>query len=187
MRSMSEVQLDRVALEAAWMKANEALRGHAPELGPISRTAMMQVVVQAAIPAYLAALASPPKAGDPVAWRVKDFVDGWIYYTDEAHARRVARHMSGALVEPLYATSEPRGDGVRVKPLSLENFAADFNAAMERTGVTVRGLANELGVDKSAISRVRAGKQVTQSNFISMLNWLNSLEAALNHGATNAR
>lgn len=39
-----------------------------------------------------------------VAWRVKDFADGWIYYSDdEAHARKVADEMGGALVEALYA------------------------------------------------------------------------------------
>lgn len=42
----------------------------------------------------------------PVAWRVKDFADGWIYYSDdEAHARKVAADMGGALVEPLYSAN----------------------------------------------------------------------------------
>lgn len=37
----------------------------------------------------------------PVAWRVKDFADGWILFHDEAQARREAEG-AGNLVEPLY-------------------------------------------------------------------------------------
>ena len=48
--------LDRNGQEAAWRAASEALKEHAPDMGIIARTAIMQVVVQAAIPAYLAAL-----------------------------------------------------------------------------------------------------------------------------------
>lgn len=45
-------------------------------------------------------------AAEPVAYRVKDFADGWIYYSDdEAHARKVAADMGGALVEPLYSAN----------------------------------------------------------------------------------
>lgn len=39
----------------------------------------------------------------PVAWRVKDYADGWIFYTDEKRARVEAKIMNGALVEPLYS------------------------------------------------------------------------------------
>ncbi|MCK9361761.1 hypothetical protein M0Q28_06095 [Patescibacteria group bacterium] len=39
----------------------------------------------------------------PVAWRVKDYADGWIIYTDEKRARIESVVMSGALVEPLYS------------------------------------------------------------------------------------
>lgn len=37
-----------------------------------------------------------------VAWRVKDFADGWILVHTEEHARRAAHDMGGALIEPLY-------------------------------------------------------------------------------------
>lgn len=43
------------------------------------------------------------KRRNPVAWRVKDFADGWIYYGEEAHARRAADEMGGAFEESLYA------------------------------------------------------------------------------------
>ena len=40
--------------------------------------------------------------GEPVAWRVKDFADGWILCATEKQARREARDC-GNLVQPLYA------------------------------------------------------------------------------------
>lgn len=47
-------ELDPKALEAAWREASIALRDHVGnDMGPIQRTALMQVVVAAAIPAYL--------------------------------------------------------------------------------------------------------------------------------------
>lgn len=33
----------------------------------------------------------------PVAWRVKDFADGWVYFEDEERARREAEATGGAL------------------------------------------------------------------------------------------
>jgi hypothetical protein len=36
----------------------------------------------------------------PVAWRVKDFADGWTYFRDEISARREAE-ATGALIQPL--------------------------------------------------------------------------------------
>ena len=83
-----------------------------------------------------AALASPAPAesGEPVAWRVKDFADGWIYHTDEARALRLAEHMSGALVHPVYlhppaesaGSPSTSGVGVTIKP--LQNGLVQFYA-----------------------------------------------------------
>lgn len=39
--------------------------------------------------------------GEPVAWRVKDFADGWILFHDELGARLEAEG-AGNLVQPLY-------------------------------------------------------------------------------------
>lgn len=39
----------------------------------------------------------------PVAWRVKDFADGWILFHSEEEARREAAG-AGNLVEALYAS-----------------------------------------------------------------------------------
>lgn len=37
----------------------------------------------------------------PVAWRVKDFADGWIIFQDEVRAQHEAKH-TGALIQGLY-------------------------------------------------------------------------------------
>ncbi len=37
----------------------------------------------------------------PVAWRVKDFADGWIFFQDEAAANREAEQ-TGAAMQGLY-------------------------------------------------------------------------------------
>lgn len=59
------------------------------------------------------ALIPPSRAEEPVAWRVKDYADGWMYFTAERNARDMGNAMHGALVEPLYAepSSEVRDNG----------------------------------------------------------------------------
>ena len=47
---------------------------------------------------------------DPVAWRVKDFADGWVLCHTEAESRREAEG-AGNLVEPLYRTPPPQTGG----------------------------------------------------------------------------
>jgi len=50
----------------------------------------------------------PHDLAEPVAWRVKDFADGWILFHSEAEALREAEG-AGNLVQPLYTRAE--GDG----------------------------------------------------------------------------
>lgn len=61
-----DLVLDRVALEAAWEEAGAALLEHAPDIGPIARTAIMQVVCEAAIPAYITNISGKDKVADLV-------------------------------------------------------------------------------------------------------------------------
>ena len=79
----------------------------------------------------------------PVAWRVKDYADGWIFYTDEKRARIEAVIMSGALVEPLYSadaltspasSAEIERDSWRrvSERLEGEKIAAEADAARMR-------------------------------------------------------
>ena len=65
------------------------------------------------------ALAHIPDAGnmiapvEAVAWRVKDYADGWILFHHEAPARKSGEARNGALVQPLYthpAPIKPSGD-----------------------------------------------------------------------------
>lgn len=49
-----------------------------------------------------AALSGPVEgAGEPVAWRVKDYTDGWVLCRTESYARRLSQDLGG-LMEPLY-------------------------------------------------------------------------------------
>ena len=66
--------------------------------------------------------------GEPVAWRVKDYADGWIIYQQES-AAAAYRAETGALMEPLYDSSllsraqaaEARlGDYTRIQKLRHE-------------------------------------------------------------------
>ena len=41
----------------------------------------------------------------PVAWRVKDYADGWILFSDYGAALQQATEMGGALIEPLYSAT----------------------------------------------------------------------------------
>lgn len=59
------------------------------------------------------------RGGEPVAWRVKDFADGWILCHTEAEARREAEG-AGNLTQPLYALA------VREPEISRE---ADWESA----------------------------------------------------------
>ena len=42
----------------------------------------------------------------PVAWRVKDFADGWIVFDNKARAEEEAM-ATGALIQPLFASEPP--------------------------------------------------------------------------------
>lgn len=46
-------------------------------------------------------------AREAVAWRVKDYADGWILFHHEAPARKSAEARNGALVRPLYTHPAP--------------------------------------------------------------------------------
>jgi hypothetical protein len=47
---------------------------------------------------------TPAPEGEVVAWRVKDYADGWILFYHEAPARASGEARNGALVQPLYAS-----------------------------------------------------------------------------------
>jgi len=57
----------------------------------------------------LRALLSPEGQGAPVAWRVKDFADGWILFNSEAAAKHEADAMGGALMQSLVPAPPTKG------------------------------------------------------------------------------
>jgi hypothetical protein len=85
-------------LEQAWLDAEAKIEEtpcplcHQPSDG---RCVGKDCPVGAAIP------------GEPVAWRVKDFADGWILCATEKQAQREARDC-GNLVQPLYLAAAPQ-------------------------------------------------------------------------------
>lgn len=60
----------------------------------------------------------------PVAWRVKDFADGWVLFRNEAAAKHEA-FVSSALIQPLYLAA-PAPD-VRGEVTEVLGFYADTN------------------------------------------------------------
>lgn len=77
---------------------------------------------RADIAAMLAARPDDGREVEPVAWRVKDFGDGWIYYEDEAQAERASVVMSAAVVQPVFA--HPASTPPVAVPVSEERVQA---------------------------------------------------------------
>jgi len=68
--------------------------------------------------AVLAAAFASSQKPEPVAWRVKDFADGWILCHSEAQAKREAES-GGNLVQPLYAApTTERAEVVAWRPIA---------------------------------------------------------------------
>ena len=68
----------------------------------------------------------------PVAWRVKDYADGWVRYGTEAEAKREAKR-TGALIEPLYSAAALASRDAEIERLSaaLGEAARAINRAKE--------------------------------------------------------
>lgn len=73
---------------------------------------------------------------EAVAWRVKDFADGWIYYNSADRAHLEAKTMSAGVVQPLYAAPPPppvggqAGDVVRLVE-ALNGLRAEWHRQAE--------------------------------------------------------
>ena len=67
----------------------------------------------------------PPQegAGEPVAWRVKDFADGWFFYGKERGAEAMRAQVDGFLVQPLF-TSPPTDPRIKALEEALRPFAS---------------------------------------------------------------
>ena len=72
-------------------------------------------------------------AGEPVAWRVKDFADGWFFYGKDQEAEAIRASVDGFLVQPLY-TSPPTDPRIKALEEALETARDALQAAYQRTG-----------------------------------------------------
>ncbi len=59
---------------------------------------------EAAVNAWNRRAADALASQEPVAWRVKDYADGWILFPRKDWAEHEARIMGGALMQPLFAS-----------------------------------------------------------------------------------
>lgn len=86
---------DRLAIQCSWLPQNRELRMAIGDRDP-------RLVWHDAIGWYLPdAIPSTRLSNLPVAWRVKDFADGWIIFQDEAVAIKYAEE-EGSLIQGLY-------------------------------------------------------------------------------------
>lgn len=87
-------------------------------------------------------LASKPplpegEAVAPVAWRVKDFADGWMYARSEDVALTLSKQHSGALIQPLYVSppSAAKAESAGAYVVDVASTAYDGGAAAERAAI----------------------------------------------------
>ncbi len=115
------------AMEAAWLAGGVALHEHAPDLGMITRTAIVHVVCEAAIPAYVRATPDPvaptPSPAPDIAGLVeKAAVD--VEYLGRDFLGSTANRI-GARIDEL-ATAQERDAGTRLAAEALINVEQNY-------------------------------------------------------------
>ena len=92
----------------------------------------------------------------PVAWRVKDYADGWVRYGTEAEAKREAKR-TGALIEPLYSAAALASRDAEIERLRGELRRAHLKRLVE--------LSEEFGgYDELSTSALSALKTAREGN-----------------------
>ena len=81
---------------------------------------------------------TPPAPAEAVAWRVKDYADGWILFHHEAPARKSASARNGALVQPLY-THPPQPDAPGWRDIATAPMDGTVIIAMARYRTATAG------------------------------------------------
>lgn len=118
-------KIEASALEAAWSAAQSALRIFAPNMGLIQRTAIMQVVVAASLPAYLSA-SKPAQEVEPVAWTCRVKVRGewtpWSIVDMDPNDWTWLRGWEAVEGAPLY--SSPPGQSLPLEQVTRERDEA---------------------------------------------------------------
>jgi len=104
---MNRYREARILGNAIWAASNCADQTGALDRHALVMTAPKDEAVRIDLRKLLLSL---PSVGggelEPVAWRVKDFADGWTLHYSRASAEREAAG-AGNLIQPLYAISTP--------------------------------------------------------------------------------
>jgi len=104
-------------------------------------------------------------AGEPVAWRVKDFADGWFFYGKNQEAEATRAQVDGFLVQPLYR-SPPTDPRTKALEEALRPFAAfadnvdqdGWTSNIHREGISVWFGPSDFRAAQAALSPVQAVK-----------------------------
>jgi hypothetical protein len=158
------------AMEAAWLAGGIALHEHAPDLGMITRTAIVQVVCEAAIPAYVRATPAPTPSTDiaglvGLPWRE---LDGDIYDVED---RIIAVTVDGGndgnaalivnAVNAIHGSTEPVAELVRRLLLIADDpmwadHAEISKALLRLTATALQRVAQERNAANATISALRS-------------------------------
>lgn len=101
-------------LKDAVERVAEALRDPENFVGPPIES-LQQSFEAAKVAVRIAILSALSGETEPVAWRVKDFADGWILCHTEAEAKREAEGC-GNTIQPLYAHPPATWQGMETLP-----------------------------------------------------------------------
>jgi len=86
-----------------------------------------------------------PVAGEAVAWRVKDWADGWIIYHCEQRARSESATMGGATIQPLY-THPPAPEPAAARGGEEDGLDLYDPIAQEAISWTLRQVGEAVGL-----------------------------------------
>jgi len=147
--------------DPAWQdECRQQLHHHATKGDPRDVAAYAAFCWHHGWPTTLPASPAPSRV-EPVAWRVKDFADGWFFYGKDQEPEATRAQVDGFLVQPLYTTPPDAQD--RMAALEKENALLEA-AVMGHQKCREVGLLNltddEVGrindAHKSAVEAIRA-------------------------------
>lgn len=98
--------------------------GHAANTGPADHKYEQAVKLLTALLHPEGSSADVVERAKPVAWRCKDFGDGWIVYQYKEHADRYQKE-TGCLMQPLFASAQPSNARERALEEALKRIATD--------------------------------------------------------------
>ena len=100
-------------------------------------------------------LSAAQEGREAVAWRVKDFADGWILYHTEAAARSYAKGVGDAFIQPLYTHPAPAQPAAQV--VDIDALAQEIRRVDGSNTLGAGALAEALAPCLSALAAVPEG------------------------------